>query len=208
VPLVAANGVGFGRVHRDIHDLLELILGECIRRGYPPKTGQCWGAVCRCSHKSDGTCAKDANGKEIPSNHSWGLAVDFNSIDNPYGASASQSKLGGDPSLGWVPVLYHEYGFRWLGPPINDWQHFDFAGEPSDAAAMTAKAKRELGDEMGYADFEAGLRARRKGKSLPANPTADFVLGYDVADDIKKAAKTPAPGTPGPHEHSLEGKAK
>ena len=74
IPLTASNGVGFGRVHRDIHELLSLVLEECIRRGYPPKAGQCWGAVCRCSHRSDGTCAEDANGNPVPSNHSSAFA--------------------------------------------------------------------------------------------------------------------------------------
>ncbi len=137
VPLTAANGVGFGRVHRDIVDLLEILLAECIRRGYPPKKGQCWGSVCRCSHKSDGTCAEDAAGNPIPSNHSYGLAIDFNSLDNPYGGTAHKMPK-------WVPILFKKYGFRYLGPPINDWQHFDFAGNPRDAKAMTTKAKADF----------------------------------------------------------------
>lgn len=135
VALVAANGVGFGRVHRRVHDLLELLLAECIAKGYPPKAGQCWGSVCRCSHKSDGSCAKDSAGNEIPSNHSWGLAIDFNSLENVYGAPSGKMPA-------WVPVLFRTYGFRWLGPPIQDWQHLDFAGEPSDADAMLRKARR------------------------------------------------------------------
>ena len=187
VPLVAANGVGFGRVHKNIHALLELLLAECIRRGYPPKAGQCWGAVCRCSHRSDGTCAKDSNGKDIPSNHSWGLAIDFNSIDNPYGANREDAQLGGNPKLGWVPILFKEYGFRWLGPPIADWQHFDFAGEPSDAAAMTAKAKRELGDDMTEQQLEM-LRA--------SDQRWRGVMAYDTAIENGKENPTPPAGKP------------
>jgi hypothetical protein len=207
VPLVAANGVGFGRVHKNIHTLLELILAECIRRSYPPKAGQCWGAVCRCSHRSDGTCAEDANGNPVPSNHSWGLAIDYNSIDNPYGADREDSQLGGNPKLGWVPILFREYGFRWLGPPIDDWQHFDFAGEPTDAVTMTVKARSELGDDMSTQDMREGGAAFRNGKPIPADANADFKYGYNIEKRIDAASKTPLPGVPAPHEHNLQGKA-
>ena len=182
VPLVASNGVGFGRVHRNVVELLELLLGECIRSGYPPKNGQCWGAVCRCSHKSDGTCAEDAQGHEIPSNHSWGLAIDFNSLDNPYGSSTFKMPK-------WVPLLFREYGFRWLGPPINDWQHFDFAGSPKDALAMTAKARRELDpdreDDMNlekYVDGEKKYRDRFRTKGSDPGPPPE-----DMDDPYAKA---------------------
>lgn len=134
VPLTAKNGVGFGRVHKGVAALLKLLLDECIDRGYPPKDGQCWGSVCRCSHRSDGTCAEDSSGNPIPSNHSYGLAIDFNSIDNPYGGTSHKMP-------NWVPALFKKYGFRWLGPPINDWQHLDFCGTPADARRMTRKAK-------------------------------------------------------------------
>jgi len=141
VSLKAANGVGFGSVHRRVHDLLRRLLDECILKGYPPKAGQCWGSVCRCSHAQDGSCAKDAQGNEIPSNHSWGLAIDFNSLDNPYGGTTHKMP-------NWVPELFKSYGFRWLGPPIHDWQHFDFAGTPEDADRMLAKAKQNnLGEK-------------------------------------------------------------
>jgi hypothetical protein len=201
-PLIASNGVGFGRVHKNVQELFTLILNECIRRGYPPKGGQCWGSVCRCSHKSkpdpDGNiCAKDSQGNPIPSNHSWGLAIDFNSIDNRYGADRQDSKLGGDPSLGWVPVLFRTYGFRWLGPPIDDWQHFDFAGSPSDATVMTTKARNELGGDEDMSDLTDGLRANRKGDPLKPNASPDWELGWRVAESIRKAAETPAP-VPGP----------
>lgn len=142
VPLAAKNGVGFGQVHRRVHDLLFRLLNECILKGYPPKDGQCWGAVCRCSHDSSGNCVRDATGHEVPSNHSWGLAIDFNSLDNVYGATTYKMPQ-------WVPNLFHDYGFRWLGPPIHDWQHLDFCGTPEDADRMLRKARRNgLGESQ------------------------------------------------------------
>lgn len=178
IPLVAANGVGFGRVHRRVHDLLELLLAECIRKGYPPKAGQCWGAVCRCSHKSDGTCAKDSAGNVIPSNHSWGLAIDFNSLDNVYGASTYKMPA-------WVPALFKTYGFRWLGPPIHDWQHLDFAGTPADADAMLAKAKR---DRIGQPDTTYVVATRKFRKLAGALDYARQLLrkGRDVVVRVIK----------------------
>jgi hypothetical protein len=155
VPLVAKNGVGFGRVDREVVELLKLLLDECIDRGYPPKKGQCWGSVCRCSHRSDGSCAEDSSGKPIPSNHSYGLAIDFNSLDNPFGSSNWKMPA-------WVPKLFRAYGFRWLGPPINDAQHFDFAGSPADARAMTKKARAKLGPSFTV----KGKRFRKLGKAL------------------------------------------
>lgn len=189
VPLVAKNGVGFGRVHRAIHDLLELILNECIDRGYPPKAGECWGSVCRCSHRSDGTCAEDSQGRPIPSNHSYGLAIDLNSLDNPYGASTYKMPA-------WVPVLFKEFGFRWLGPAINDWQHFDFAGTPQDAKEMTEKARRELGekdDDMSAAEIRKGSQAFRDKEEIPSDASADFRFGFNLEGRVKAARELPEP---------------
>jgi hypothetical protein len=198
VPLVAANGVSFGKVHKDICELLELLLAECIRKGYPPKNGQCWGSVCRCSHRSDGTCAEDAAGNPIPSNHSYGLAIDFNSLDNVYGASTYKMPQ-------WVPVLFRKYGFRWLGPPINDWQHFDWAGTPADAKQMTFKARLELGavekngdDEMyekfkqGWKDYQAALKEKHGVDPGPAPDgwgNEDRKFGWNAARFAVNASK-------------------
>jgi hypothetical protein len=211
VPLFAKNGVRFGSVHFAVHDLLELILNECINRGYPPKMGQCWGSVCRCSHKSDGTCAKDSAGNPVPSNHSWGLAIDFNSLDNPFGGSTHKMPA-------WVPVLFREYGFRWLGPPIDDWQHFDFAGNPTDAKAMTEKARRELGDKMTDVEKAQLAKALEYGKEAHSalNAVEDFLEGTPPpleSTRIRKrtykalveAASRPAPGA---HVHTATTTAK
>lgn len=138
IPLEAKNGTGFGRVHRRVHRLLQLLIDKSIDLNYPPKDGQCWGSVCRCSHRPDGTCAEDSNGNPIPSNHSWGLAIDFNSIENPFGGSSHEMPAR-------IVKLFHSYGFRWLGDTeIHDWMHFDFCGTPKDADRMTAKAEANL----------------------------------------------------------------
>lgn len=176
-PLTAKNGVSFGRVDARLNPLLERLLNECIKRGYPPKNEQCWGSVCRCSHRSDGTCATDSAGHEIPSNHSFGIAIDFNSLDNVYGASTYKM-----PS--WVPKLFHAYGFRWLGPPIHDWQHFDFAGSPHDASDMYAKAKA---NNLGEPDrrFKVGTRVFRKLRKALEYARRQLRRGHDVRIVVK-----------------------
>ena len=69
-------------------------------------------------------------------------------------------------------------------------------------------------DEMAYAEFKKGLKANRAGDPLGNNPDPDFAFGWKTGEDIRKAAETPKPGEPGPHdhplpphEHNLEGKA-
>src|SRR5262249_40939540 len=60
-------------VHRRIARLVALLLAETERRGYLLRPGQCWGYACRA-----------IAGTAVASNHSWGLAVDVNSLANPY----------------------------------------------------------------------------------------------------------------------------
>jgi D-alanyl-D-alanine carboxypeptidase-like protein len=135
VPLVA--GVSFGSIRTEIHDLVVALVVETASRGYPPKAGSCFGFACRPTKRADGTYTT------TPSNHSWGLAVDYNTLENVYGAPESASVIATKQK--WMVDLWHEYGFRWLGPAIADWEHFDFCGTPTDAAQMTAKALAGLG---------------------------------------------------------------
>lgn len=46
--------------------------------------------------------------------------------------------------------VWNTYGFRWGGdyPDTKDWMHFEFMGTPTDAKAMTEKARRELAGEV------------------------------------------------------------
>lgn len=138
-----------GGVHEDVFDLVNLIVGECERRGYVFHDGWSWGFGCRCMKTSSG--AGDCiPGKDKASIHSWALALDFNAPQNVFGADKSESDIATNHP--WLPKLMAEYGFNWLGPSIGDWMHFHFAGSPIDAKLMTEKAFRELGggedDEM------------------------------------------------------------
>jgi hypothetical protein len=140
VPLVVngkdlPQGVQPGLLH-----LLTSILEEVEAGGYELIVPGCHGFAGRYTKRSDGTTT-DMPGKSgqaptvTPSNHSAGTAVDVNAPTNVFG--------GGHDMPQWVADLFRKYGFRWLGPPIQDWMHFDFAGTPDDAERMTLQARED-----------------------------------------------------------------
>lgn len=175
VPLSVKQGdktVTFdGGVREEIQELLELVLTECVRRGYRFTDPGCWGGAFRPTKRSDGTYTT------TPSNHSWYLAVDISAPKNVYGGTSTDIPQ-------WMQKLLQDHGFRWLGPPIKDWMHFDFCGTPRDAVAMTKKARlnfKEDEDEVAYSDFKKGVNLFRKGEPLPDNSPPDTVFGYRFA---------------------------
>lgn len=163
------------RVHEILVPLVRLLIAESARRGYVFRDGQCWGAACR--------EVRDSNPK-VPSNHSWGLAVDFNSVINFLGRTD-----GGDIPK-WMVELWNAYGFRWGGDfeDRKDPMHFEFMGTPQDARDLLQKAKRnEIGEDRmtdaekaAFQDLKArvadleerddGMTRRLKGEPEPANP--------------------------------------
>ena len=190
VPLVA-DSVSFpGGIREELHDLAVLLLEESIKRGYIPRLDDpgCWGGAFRPTKRSDGTYTT------TPSNHSWYTAVDINAPHNVFGADSRQIPQA-------MADLWRKYGWRWLGPPIKDWMHFDFAGTPADAKEMLAKAKNDLEVDMAYEDFKAGWKAYRAGQPEPG-PDGDKKFGWNAA---RLAAESPAPGVVGPHTHDFTG---
>lgn len=183
VSLVVA-GVSFpGGIREELHELATLLLLTSLERGYIPRLDDpgCWGGACRDTKRADGSRTGKA------SNHSWFTALDINAPHNVFGGSSRQipDRMGD---------LFHAYGWRWLGPPIGDWMHFDYAGTPADAKRDTEEARRSLTiredpDEMAYQDFKRGAqrylkRFRERGgdpgpapKSLPA----DVKFGWNLA---------------------------
>jgi D-alanyl-D-alanine carboxypeptidase len=121
-------------VHRRLARLVDLLVAETEERGYLLRAGECWGYVCRA-----------IAGTSAASNHSWGLAVDINSLSNPY----QFPRCTDLPT--WAPLLWNRYGFAWGGDGNDDGRngkadsmHFEFMGTPADADAMTALALFEL----------------------------------------------------------------
>jgi hypothetical protein len=118
-------------VHREIAELIALLVDYTeLVLGYDCKSGQCWGAACR-----------SIRGSSTPSNHSWALAVDLNSLANPMGPTL---KTDMPPTM---VAMWERYMFRWGGrySGRKDAMHYEFMGSPADARAMTEKARRELG---------------------------------------------------------------
>lgn len=124
-----SNGVSpIGGVRQEIAKLVQILGDETIRRGYHPHIGWCWGYANRA-----------ISGTNIPSNHSWGLAVDINAPTNP----RTDHLVTDMPS--WMPDLWNTYGFRWGGdyrPPIEkDAMHYEFMGTPAQAGQALAEAQ-------------------------------------------------------------------
>lgn len=118
-----------GGVHANIQQLVQLIIDEIERRGYLLHPGWNWGAECRA-----------ISGTNTPSNHSWGLAIDLNAPNNPY------TSTGQHDIPDWAYAIWRSYGFG-CGADYSgkkDWMHVEFMGTPSDAAAMTGLALRNL----------------------------------------------------------------
>jgi hypothetical protein len=148
VPLVVRGAAFPGGIRAELHDLVVLLVDESLDRGMIPRLDDpgCWGGAFRPTKRADGTFTN------TPSAHSAYTAVDINAPHNVFGATTHQI-----PER--MAALWREYGWRWLGPPIKDWMHFDFAGTVDDARDMLRKALRELrGDDMTEEQLEK-LRA-------------------------------------------------
>ena len=129
---VKAGGIGVS-LNRGIADLIEELMDETVKRGYKlDKQKDDWGYACRAITGST----------TIPSNHSWGLAIDINAIHNPYG-----DHLVTDMPK-WMPHLWAQYGFRWGGTYSGhkDAMHYEFMGTPGQAKKLAKKAKRDFAD--------------------------------------------------------------
>jgi hypothetical protein len=113
-------------VNAAIAQLVALLIDETEHRGYDVRTGQSWGFACRA-----------IRGTSVPSNHSWGLAVDINAPSNPYREEFSRH-ADGLLSSGGRPFFWRLY------QSTSDPMHHEFLGTPDSARAMTSKAKSEL----------------------------------------------------------------
>jgi LysM repeat protein len=121
-------------VHRKIARLVDILLEETERRGYTIHKEQTGGYNNRAIRKSN---------PKKPSNHSWGLAVDINSIINEF---RTDGKLVTDVPV-WMPKLWNKYGFAWGGAYKHnrkDPMHFEFMGSPADADDKTQAAIKQL----------------------------------------------------------------
>jgi hypothetical protein len=97
---------------------------------------------------SGGYNCRPIAGTRTASNHSWGLAVDLDSDENPQMSAATHKARGvaypgGRTLVSSMPrnaaAIGARYGFGWGGLYVNspDPMHFEFVGRPSDAVQLT-----------------------------------------------------------------------
>lgn len=128
--MISVSGGGVRvRVRREIAPLVQALLDVTAKLGYTLKANACWGFANR-----------PIRGTQTASNHSWGLAVDLNSEDNPMG-STFRSDI--PPS---VVHAWEACGFYWGGRYGNrpDTMHFEYVRRPGDVLVDLARAEKLL----------------------------------------------------------------
>jgi hypothetical protein len=179
-----------GGVNVAILELVNLLVDEIEGKGYKFHDGWSWGFGCRATKGGSG---------DVPSFHSWGLALDFNAPENVFGGAPMSSDI--NVNNHWIVRLMAQYGFFWLGPSIGDWMHFSFVGDRADAKRLTEKARNNLGgDEVAYAEFKKGWKGFVQGAPKPA-VDGDERFGWLAAS---YAASEPKPGQPVDHHHTVK----
>ena len=120
-------------VRREIAPLVATLFEATEKRhGYDIKPGQTWGYAYR-----------PIRGTQTASNHSWGLAVDINSLANPMGATFKSDMPPAMVAMWWA------CGFYWGGwySRRPDAMHFEYLRRPGDVAADLATARRHLSSD-------------------------------------------------------------
>lgn len=118
-------------VHRELAPLVTLLLDLTEAVGYDIRPDWTWGYACRA-----------IAGTNVPSNHSWGTAVDINAPANPRRRPLTTNIPRG------VREMWKNNGFRWGGDfttSVPDPMHFEFVGTVADARAINARLRRFLG---------------------------------------------------------------
>lgn len=154
-------------VHRDIAPIVKWLVDEVERRGYsihtPGQTPDDWSYANRA-----------IRGRNAPSNHSWGLAIDIDATQYPLGSRKRH------PS--WMVELFRAHGFdyggNWTKRP--DPMHYEFNGWPSDARRIREQILRYP---------TAGAPSTPPSAAQPApTPTPTYRVPEDDMDKIIKRA--------------------
>ncbi len=169
------GGTGFpGGIRKEMHDLLFILLTEVIDKGYELHKGWCWGFGCRPIKNPDGSLT------DVPSNHSWGLAIDVNAPENAFGGSSHTIPAS-------MVRLFKRYGFRWGGEYLGtkDWMHFEFMGSRRAAARLTRRARAEFLDE----DFLVDGKRFEQLKDAMAELRARLLAGTTVTKIVTRKVR-------------------
>ena len=119
---------------REIIPLIAWLMNETERRGYDIRGDWSWGYNCREIRGYPG----------VPSNHSWGLALDINAPTNPMQAGSPGWQWLHDHHRtdmpAWLPPLWKAHGFGWGGDYSHrqDAMHMEVLVSPGDVARITA----------------------------------------------------------------------
>lgn len=130
VTLTRADGLRLA-IHRDLADLVAILMDLTEASGYDIRPGQTWGYACR-----------PIAGTRTPSNHSQGTAVDINAPTNPRRARGLAMRTDMPP---WMRRLWKDNGFRWGGDfSWPDPMHYEFTGTVDDARRRVANLRAFL----------------------------------------------------------------
>jgi len=128
--VVAARSGARWYVHYDIAPIVQYVVDEVERRGYlfdhgPGDVDDDWGYANR-----------PIRGRNVASNHSWGLAIDIDAQEYPMGTHRNPPA--------WIIDLFEQHGFEWGGRWSRpDPMHFEFEGWPSDARRIASTLNRQ-----------------------------------------------------------------
>ncbi len=143
-------------VRREIAPLIAVLLDNTERLfKYDIKKGQTWGFANR-----------PIRGTRTASNHSWGLAVDINSLANPMGSTFITDL---PPA---VVAMWESCGLYWGGryQKRPDAMHFEYIGRPQDVAADLRRAQA----------WVASPRAAARSSSSAPTPPPKSTAGRDL----------------------------
>lgn len=152
-------------VHRRVAVMVDTLIDWTEKNGYLGKPAQCGAFNCR-----------PIAGTKVPSQHSWGLACDWNWLENPY-ISGTQHTM---PE--WMPRKWNRYGWAWGGDYKGgkfDWMHLEFMGTPADADAMTALVLAELaGGAPAVSDWSSLPTLQQGSRGVAVAHLQDFCNRY------------------------------
>jgi hypothetical protein len=171
--IIEAGGVRVS-MRREIAELTRVLMEATERRfKYDIKSGQTWGNACR-----------QIRGLDKPSFHSWGLAIDTNSLSNPMSATF-RSDMPPEMVHMWEACGWF-WGGRYRGR--TDSMHYEYIGRPADVAAHLKKARAYLNgtaeDDMSGEDVRNILHELSEIQGLLKAPNLEYKLG----DKTKKTS--------------------
>lgn len=134
VTLVRRDGLRLP-IHRDLAELVSILMDLTEALGYDIVPGWTWGYACR-----------PIAGTKTPSDHSTKTAIDINAPRNP--RRADRKFVSDMPR--WMINLWKAHGFEWGGDySWPDPMHFGFKGSVAQARQHVINLRRFLGANGG-----------------------------------------------------------